>query len=513
MHGTSLRLGGGIGAVLIVVLTPSCVSSRKGIQSLSASHLAATATSYNLAIEQTQNEMLLLNVIRAMNHRPMYVTDASKVTGTVKLDLSLGSQIPTERTKDNKLTITPAIDYSTSPAMDVNLLNSQDFMNGFLKPTTQEVFAYYWDREWPSEFLLYLMALKVDVYAKSKYGKAGEEKWWLQCSLYNHPDVNDGELTKLKDFGRWVHNRVVKGRPTLMSSPAKSADIGPLWPPAPELPAKLPAPPPPCPNPCPPAVPAPPATFDVLVNIATATGLSLVPQYPKLELEQFQLRRDKQVYTLIAAPGTEGFACPPTELKTEGDGEVISWEDLTEGTANRIVMGSKKDATVFAVNLRSPEGLLYYLGQLARLEAGAANRPEGSAVAIHVSDYTSEQEPTVMPLFVALDKGRHACVGDRVLVRSLGQEDYFIPKKEAPKQGECPLGLIGDRSGLLLIKTAELCYSGRSMMSINLAAQLIGLQKPPASPPASASTVKAAGGSQAPAKSGKGGGGGSGGSQ
>jgi hypothetical protein len=507
MRGPSFRLARcTAGAALIVVLASSCVSSRKGIQSLSASHLAATATSYNLAIEQTQNEMLLLNVVRAMNHRPMYVTDASKVTGTVKLDLSLGSQVPTERTKDNKLTITPAIDYSTSPAMDVNLLNSQDFMNGFLKPTTQEVFAYYWDREWPSELLLYLMALRVDVYGRSK---ANKDKWSLQCSLHNHPDAYDGELRKLKRFAQWVHNQVENGRPTLLISPAKNADIGPLWPPPP---VPSPTPPPPCANPCPPAAAAPSITLDVLVNIATATGLSLVPKDPTFE--HFQLRRDKQVYTLIAAPETKGFACSKTELETEGDAEAFSWEDLTEKNANRIVMGSDADPTVFALNLRSPEGMLYYLGQLARLEAGAANRPEGSAVAIHASDYyTAAQEPTVIPLFVALDKGRHSCPGDRVLVRSLDHENYFIPKQEAPKKDECLLDLIRDPSGLLLIKTARLCYSGRSMMSINLVAQLIGLQKPPASTPASASTAKSAGGSQAPAKSGKGGGGGSGGSQ
>src|ERR1700732_2662637 len=52
-----------------------CTSARRGVQRVASSHLADTATSYNLAIEQTEDEMLLLNVIRAQDSYPLYLTD------------------------------------------------------------------------------------------------------------------------------------------------------------------------------------------------------------------------------------------------------------------------------------------------------------------------------------------------------------------------------------------------------------------------------------------------------
>jgi hypothetical protein len=421
---------------LIALLMSGCVSSRRGLQRASASHLAATATSYNLAIEETQNEMLLLNAIRAMNHQPMYVTDASKVTGTVKVDLSLGLKLPFHGaiaggTSDH--VAMPNFDYSSSPAMDVNLLNSKDFMTGFLAPIQQEFFAYYWDQGWPSEFVLNLLVLKVDIYEKNG------SSWSLKCTLHNHPDVYDPELKELKNFATWINSQVLKGRPRLHNEDARDTSVGP---------------------------PLSPTTLDTLVTVGKEVTLSLSPAGVN-----WQLKRQKKVYTLIPVASAM-YACP----KEVSGGESHSWVDLTEKTPNQIVIGSETDQRVFALSLRSAEGVLYYLGQLARLEAGVAKQTRGRAVMIHVCDYdqncaTDKGELPTLPLFVALSKQDHSCSDTVVSVRSLDGNDYFIPKgNQVP-----PL----DRafSPLLLTDTSGLCAEGRSMMAMNLVAQLIGLQK------------------------------------
>ncbi|MBV8200968.1 MAG: hypothetical protein JOZ15_10145 [Acidobacteria bacterium] len=56
--------------------------------------LSHSAMQYNEAVEEAQNRMLLLNVVRAKLFRPMYITDLTKVTGNIKLDLNSGGSRP-----------------------------------------------------------------------------------------------------------------------------------------------------------------------------------------------------------------------------------------------------------------------------------------------------------------------------------------------------------------------------------------------------------------------------------
>jgi hypothetical protein len=477
MHGhrrRSTRYFAGVG--LVALCSSSCISGNKGAQRLSASHLAVTATGYNLAMEQTQNEMLLLNAIRAMNHQPMYITDASKVTGTVKVDLSLGLKLPIEYPHATDYTIMPNIDYSTSPAMDVNLLNSKDFMTGFLATIPQEFFAYYWDQGWPPEFILYLLVLKVDVYQKEG------DKWSLQCTLWNHPDVYaNPEFETWKAFADWVDRRVSTGRRArLRTEDAVGAIIGPAWPP--------PAPPPP-------GAPPAPMTLDQVAAVAAGLGLSL-----SQEGDRFRLSREKKVYTLVPF-SHEKYECPAE--KEEGN-EPRSWVELTEKMPSQFVMGSRDDPTVFALSLRSPEGVLYYLGQLARLEAKA-----GRALLIHIVPYPEDCEencgPSLpLPLFVALSKPDHDCSGDSASVRSLDRTDYFIPRDDPKEDKKTRIDEGLSRRPLLFANTSGLCSAGRSMMALELVAQLIGLQKPPTGGAGSATgTAKDSGGGSGSGKPGK----------
>ena len=52
--------------------------------------LSRTALKYNEAVEEAQNRMLLLNVVRAEMFRPMYITDLTDFSGSIKLDINSG---------------------------------------------------------------------------------------------------------------------------------------------------------------------------------------------------------------------------------------------------------------------------------------------------------------------------------------------------------------------------------------------------------------------------------------
>jgi hypothetical protein len=82
----------------------------------------------------------------------MYITDLSKVTGNIKLDLSTGgietdygpyaSTLVKGKGALTSGKLAPVIDYAHNPTFDVNVLSTQEFMNGFLKPTSKETVAY-----------------------------------------------------------------------------------------------------------------------------------------------------------------------------------------------------------------------------------------------------------------------------------------------------------------------------------------------------------------------------------
>jgi hypothetical protein len=472
----ALRSTAAIG-LTIALCTAGCASGRRGIQRLAASHLAATATSFNLAIEQTQNEMLLLNVIRAMDHQPMYVTDASKVTGTVKADISLGFKLPFRpMAPSNDYSAAPNFDFSSTPSMDVNLLNSKDFMTGFLAPISPDFLAYYWDQGWSSELLLYLLVLRVDVFQATANGDFA-----LKCSVHNHPDVFEKDLHKLKEFASWVQSQVANGRPRLVADEAKESAVGP---------------------------PLTVDKIDVLVAIAKEPTLGISPVE---KTSTWQLKRPKKTYTLVPVPASNPihtFACSAeNEVPGAASPPNKAYEALQQESAEKgQVLTPRRDAPnaqVFALTLRSPEGLLYYLGQLARVAAARAHQTGGRAVLIHVTDFgrhcdekqiagkARSCQPDLLPLFVARKKTLlDSCGEDTVAVRSLDGSTYLIPQGEGnliafenavfldgngnpvPPEKAAPLDLA-----LPLVDVKGLCSAGRSMTTFTLAADLIGLQK------------------------------------
>ncbi|HSK80719.1 MAG TPA: hypothetical protein VLQ45_29970 [Thermoanaerobaculia bacterium] len=103
--------------------------------------------------------------------------------------------------------------FGVNPTFDVPVLDSQEFMFGFLAPVKPEIMAYYWDQGWPQELLLHLLVQKARVQVSvPATGEVEDYYYW------NHPDRNDDkpgqELCKLEKFTRWVNHFVTVGNPS-----------------------------------------------------------------------------------------------------------------------------------------------------------------------------------------------------------------------------------------------------------------------------------------------------------
>jgi hypothetical protein len=123
-------------------------------------NITNTTTDYNLVVEKVQNEMLLLNIVRASKRRPMYFTSFNLMRGSMAYNLQTGSMnIPFGRIGAGAglYTITsPSASYTTSPSFDIGVLDSKEFMVGLLTNVPMETFKYYWDQRWSKEMLLHI---------------------------------------------------------------------------------------------------------------------------------------------------------------------------------------------------------------------------------------------------------------------------------------------------------------------------------------------------------------------
>jgi hypothetical protein len=526
----------GVFVVLMLFLFTGCLSSQKhGLPHAIGEELAANAVNYNLAIENSQNQMLLLNVIRAMNHRPLYLTDTSKVTGTVNGTFSLGLQLPFSRGADDlpdlhASTVSPTITYSTSPSMDVNLLASQDFMQGFLKPIPPELFAYYWDQGWSDEFLLYMLVLTVDEYKPTGDGKY---KHFPMDSFHNHPMVdNKGDLAQ---FASWVHAVVADGRPTIAGGqpfqqtlpllnlmmteaqtttettipkkgdqvePIKQTTVQPGATSATDLLAALDS-----------------IAKDQSFSLAPFPGsIDQVPGYPP-----DTATGDPLAVWTISAPGTtftltyqhvslsDTASQKPKEVEHGPDqataqtpARLLTFPQIAQRAAlhkNILAIPSdgpptfhnEQSGSVYVLSLRSPEGVLYYLGELARTTNERARAQKETAVNDDTAAYTvlihawdlkasDHGDPTncddpatdpVVPLFVAIPRTSASKGTTAVVVRTLERNEFEIPGAHEP----IACNNTRRKRDLFFTTKEHGQTEGHSMHALSLVSQLVALQK------------------------------------
>ena len=130
-------------------------------------NMATSTTEYNLVVEKAQNEMLLLNIVRASKRRPMYFTSFSKLTGSMSYEFQTGGiSIPFGKIGtglNGSYSITPSVKYSNSPLFDLAVQDSKEFTNGIMTPVPLKTFEYYWQQGWPKEMLLYLFIYRIKI--------------------------------------------------------------------------------------------------------------------------------------------------------------------------------------------------------------------------------------------------------------------------------------------------------------------------------------------------------------
>src|SRR5262249_38405229 len=109
--------------------------------------LAVQAVGFNLTVAKAPNEMLLLNLIRAKDRLPMYMTGIASLSGNVSTALS--ASVPGAYSYSKGIGIdtitrstTPSAGaaISANPSFSLAVLDTQEFMKGFLSPVNTDLF-------------------------------------------------------------------------------------------------------------------------------------------------------------------------------------------------------------------------------------------------------------------------------------------------------------------------------------------------------------------------------------
>lgn len=201
------------GAVIALVMT-GCALPEPPIR--------ATAIQYNHIVADTNNELLLLNILRAGDGYPMYFTALSDLRGSMTVDVSGGiSQSVNGRdlTVEDSLdkdrlfsglsrtvsrgvdTITPSLSakLSASPSFNYAVLDTQDFYNGILTSIPESTIIHLLDQGWRSELLAPLVIESVEVDGVEVQSESIFECYQMFGVNLKTPDVYIGPLDKLVD--------------------------------------------------------------------------------------------------------------------------------------------------------------------------------------------------------------------------------------------------------------------------------------------------------------------------
>ena len=323
----------------------------------------------NVAVEQSSNAMLLLNVIRSYQRRPMHFTAIQSVKtpladGTPEFALGLPAF---GYDRAGKRTWTPSLTYKVHvPNFDVTVWDGQEFMRGITTPVDQKTFVYYLDQGWPLPLIVHLMVREIRLLKDGKpvnryvnYPGEPEQfaafQWAANtlrfCDIGTGPGDPDryGPRLDARMSGDLQGLAKLKEQGLLLVPPVK-----------------------------PPPTPGAPA-----------------PDRTKEEPESAYFRVAKDGGSVLRFAQSRRPDTLPRQTQEEAKCTPLENAALMPLLVGQDDKAAKAPGDVIQFHMRSPEAVIYYLGELVRAEYGDPLRPErgpsGAAKIQLGSTKTSEQ--------------------------------------------------------------------------------------------------------------------------
>jgi hypothetical protein len=149
--------------------------------------LVANSIEINKSIETSENKMMLLNIVRAYRHSPKYYSNFSKFSGELSsADANLGVVFPFVRKEVYPKIFQPSVGYRSGVSFDIGILQSQEFLRGYLNPVGARTLKFYFDMGWPKSMLLNMFVSQIKYFSWHE-DSSGKFRLALNSVLSNEP--------------------------------------------------------------------------------------------------------------------------------------------------------------------------------------------------------------------------------------------------------------------------------------------------------------------------------------
>ncbi len=150
---------------------------------------SSRAIAYNLEAEQTQNQALLLNIVRSYLHRPMQFTAIQSILGINGGTAGLNIDFPIGRNSSTGLTVGGATgSLTTSTNFTIPVLDTQEFYQGILTPIPPMLVDYYLHAAYPKDLTVNLIFEKIGVKVIDSRCRPSSHLSSCERTFHNNPE-------------------------------------------------------------------------------------------------------------------------------------------------------------------------------------------------------------------------------------------------------------------------------------------------------------------------------------
>lgn len=124
------------------------------------------AVSYDDAIEDTTNKLLVLNILRAKDKAPLHFDEIPSIHESIQATASLAATYPfgpRPATSPGRNSFTPGLNIQVSPSFEIDHLDTKDFITGLASPIDPKFVKFWLDRGLDRRVVLLLFFSGVDI--------------------------------------------------------------------------------------------------------------------------------------------------------------------------------------------------------------------------------------------------------------------------------------------------------------------------------------------------------------
>ena len=283
---------------------------------------------YNMQAEAIKNQNLLNNIIRSAYRKPLQFTDLVAVTGQVSISGTGAFTVPFGGPRTGFI-FSPGATTSDSPIFNLSVLNTKEFYQGILAPIKAQIISYYLSQGFPSRLFLTLLISEIEEGTRPRLTKYYNVPGWYQDFARELDELIDNALTV-----RPIDDVHVLG-PPLRADEVKKLDI-----------AKLDA-----------------QNITIVQRRNSAGDFGLQPSVkalPQRDVTYYQLQKSETSYV---------FCFEATDRNTTDTCNKKEGINILQTKNNRMQAGIHAltfNGRNIILNIRSVEGVIYYLGEWAR---------------------------------------------------------------------------------------------------------------------------------------------------